>query len=305
MSGASLDANLLVVFDALLREPRISHACENLGMSASAMSAAVARLRVLLDDPIVIRSGKSVTLSPKAQAMAPLIRDAMVSVERTLRVGSTFDHRTSRRTFSIVASDFSLASLTSPLLRAIDEQAPGISVSFETLPVDPMQAGTALLRHDVVVVAASGRVPGQRQSLFVDEFVCVVDGASPLGHGSVVTVAQLAEVGHVAVGFGETVATPVDLALAGVGISPRRVMTTRGFGVAPFLVAGTDLVTFVPRRLAEAIAAVADVRIVATELPRTLLDEAAHWNPNSTSDPALQWLLRQMRKVGAQLTVPG
>lgn len=296
-----LDANLLVAFDALLTEPRISHACEHIGMSPASMSSSLARLRAILDDPIVLRSGKSVSLSPRAEELRPLVAEAIAEMSRTLGVQAHFDPSTSHRVFSIVASDYALGMLTSPLLTAIASEAPGVTLAFETLQEDPVASGFDLLRHDVLI-AAVGRAPGQRRTLFTDQFVCVVADDNPrLRHGAL-TTDDLRELGHVVVTFGENTSTPADHALSEAGIIPRRAITTRGFTSAPHLVAGTDLVTVVPKRLLTSLPAELGITIADTPLPRVDLEEAVHWNPGSSSDPALRWLLAHLERVGAELT---
>ncbi len=295
-----LDANLLVAFDALLAEPRISHACEQIGLSPASMSSSLARLRTILDDPIVLRSGKSVTLSPKAEEMRPLVADAITEMTRTLGVQAHFDPATSHRAFSIVASDYALGMLTSPLLEAIGAEAPGVTLAVETLPEDPAASGFDLLRRDVVI-AAAGRAPGARRTLFTDQFVCVVADDNPRLRDGALTLEDLRQLGHVVVTFGETTSTPADHALAEANIIPRRAITTRGFTAAPYLVAGTDLVTIVPRQLLSALPTELHLAVAVTPLPRVDLEEAAHWNPGSSSDPALRWLLTHLEAVGADL----
>jgi DNA-binding transcriptional LysR family regulator len=297
---ARLDANLLVAFDAILAERKLNRAGERLGMSQAAMSGALARLRKLLDDPLVVRSGKSVSLTPKAEEMRPLVRDALAEIHRTLGALARFDPATSRRVFSIVASDYALSVLTSPLLTAISAEAPWVSVTFEALPENPSSTGTDLLRHDLVV-AASGRVPGRRRTLFTDEFVCLVSADNPRLRGGALTAEDLRQMGHVAVTFGDATSTPADQALADAGIMPRRAISTRGFLIAPFLVSGTDLVTMVPGRLAATVPPALGLVVARTPLPRAELVEAAHWNPGSVSDPALRWLLGVLRRISACL----
>ncbi len=295
-----LDANLLTVFDALLSEPRLSHACELLGVSPTAMSTSLARLRTILDDPIVLRSGKSVSLSPKAEEMRPLVREAIDEITRTLGVQASFDPATSHRLFSIVASDYALGIVTSPLLAAIAADGAGISLAFETLQEDPATSDIDLLRHDVVI-AAAGRAPGQRRTLWSDDFVCIAAARNPRLRGGTLSLDDLRELGHVVVTFGESTSTPADQALTQAGIIPRRAIMTRGFTTAPYLVSGTDLVALVPSRLLVGLPTELDLVVAETPLPSVVLDEAAHWNPARTSDPALQWLLRHLQQIGATL----
>lgn len=293
---ARLDANLLVAFDAILTEHKLSRAGERVGMSQAAMSGALARLRKLLDDPIVVRSGRTVSLTPKAEEMRPLVRDALTEISRTLGALAGFDAATSRRVFSIVASDYALTVLMSPLLEAIEAEAPGVSVTFGPLPENPAWGVTELLRHDIVV-AASGSVPGHRRTLFTDRFVCLVSAGNTRLRDGALTIDDLRELDHVCVTFGEAVSTAADQVLADAGIVPRRAIDTRGFLVAPYLVSGTNMVTMVPGRLAATLPPELGLVVARTPLTRAGLVEAAHWHPGSAADPALRWLLDVLERV--------
>lgn len=174
-----VDINLIVVLDAILTERSLTRAGEAIGLTQPAVSGAVAKLRKLLDDPLLVRNGRTYDLTPRALALEPVVRAAMSEVGRTFNLRPLFDPATSDRQFRISASDYALSVMTGPLLRMLEEQAPGVSIEFSSMNnIEPVD----LLREDVAIVSAAHGVPGKRQScgvcrslaVFCDRFVSLV-----------------------------------------------------------------------------------------------------------------------------------
>ena len=96
----NLNLNLLVALDALLSERNVTHAARRVGITQPAMSQTLARLRELFADPLLVRRGRSMVLTPRAEAMLVPLSDALLSVERAVQLGMGFDVATSTRIFS-------------------------------------------------------------------------------------------------------------------------------------------------------------------------------------------------------------
>ncbi len=290
-----IDINLLAVLDAILHERNLTRAGERLGVSQPAISGALGRLRQLYGDPLLVRTGGSFQLSTKAEAIQPLVRQAMVEVARALDLTPTFDPGSSARTFLISASDYVLNFIATPLLAAFAREAPGATVEFNSLPDDSISP-IDLLRRDVVIAGADRGVPGKQQRLFTDRFVTVVDAANPRLRDGHLTLNDIAELPHVRATFGGRILTPADEMLRSAGISPTIALSVRGFlPVAP-LVQGTGMVGHVPQRIA-ALERRNGIAIAQTPLPSTKLVEAAHWHPSKSDDPALLWLLQMLQQA--------
>lgn len=283
-----IDINLIVALDAILTERNLTRAGETIGLAQPAMSGAVAKLRVLIGDPLLVRSGRTSELTPRALELQPIARQAVAQVTRTLNIRPEFDPRTSQRQFRLVASDYALSVMTAPLLAVLREEAPNVSVDFRPLihfgPVD-------LLREDVTVASASRSLPGKRRALFSDSTVCIVRRGHPRLRDGALTLDDLAAMPYVQVAIGDGVVMYADGALAEAGIVPRVAMLVPGLLAAPYAVAGTDMYSFVPARLAEKFADALDLQVARVPVPMPVLVESAFWHPSRSDDPALMWLL--------------
>ena len=300
-----VDVNLIVVLDAILKEKNLTRAGELIGMTQPAVSGALARLRQQYDDPILVRNGRSFDLTEKAESLVPLVDEAMIEISRVLDVSPTFDPTSSTRTFFISASDYVLAQMTGVLLDLLAEQAPGIRVEFDSLPVDAVVSPNDLLRRDVIIVGTGRGVPGKKQSLFSDRFVCIVDAANERVVDGKLTVEDLQEMRHVRSSFGEVVHTHVDDMFTSAGIVPRVAISVQGFLPVPFVVSGTPFVGYVPERLAVAYQDELHLTVVETPLAPPTLVEAAHWHPSKTNDPAIKWLVALLRRASELVEFAG
>jgi LysR family nod box-dependent transcriptional activator len=290
-----VDVNLIVVLDAILSEKNLTRAGELVGMTQPSVSGALARLRQQFDDPLLIRAGRGFELTPKALELVPLVEEAMGEISRVYDLSPTFDPATSTRTFLISASDYLLSQLTGPLLRILEDVAPQINIECDALPADANVSPNDLLRRDVVISGTGRGVPGKRQSLFSDRFVCIVDRGNERLLGGKLTTNDLQEMQHVRSFFGSAVQTHVDDMLSSAGITPRIAMSVQGFLPVPHTVSGTRFVGFVPERLAAQSADTLGLVVAETELPSAILVEAAHWHPSKNGDPAIQWLVKLLR----------
>ncbi len=295
-----IDVNLIVVLDAILTEMNLTRAGEAVGMSQPAVSGALARLRQQYGDPLLVRKGRVFELTELAEALKPIVAEAMNEIQRTFEIMPTFDPKVSTRTFSIAASDYVLSQMTGQLLELIEQEAPGVNISFDSLPPDASVSPVDLLRRDVII-SGDPRIAGKRKSLFSDRFVCIVDDKNPRLRGGKLSLADLEELRFVRATFGEDITTQVDQLLSQAGVVPRIGITVRGFVPVPFAVADSTMIGFVPERLAEQYKESLGLVIAETPLPPSMLIEAVHWHPSKTSDPALKWLIEMLRKTSENI----
>ena len=295
-----IDVNLIVVLDAILTEMNLTRAGEAVGMSQPAVSGALARLRQQYGDPLLVRKGRVFELTELAEALKPIVTEAMTEIQRTFEIMPTFDPKVSTRTFSIAASDYVLSQMTGQLLELIEQEAPGVNISFDSLPPDASVSPVDLLRRDVII-SGDPRIAGKRKSLFSDRFVCIVDDKNPRLRGGKLSLADLEELRFVRATFGEDITTQVDQLLSQAGVVPRIGITVRGFVPVPFAVADSTMIGFVPERLAEQYKESLGLVIAETPLPPSMLIEAVHWHPSKTSDPALKWLIEMLRKTSENI----
>lgn len=296
MDLRSVDVNLLVVLDAILSEKNLTRAGELTGMTPPAVSGALARLRQQYDDALLVRVGRGFELTPKAESLIPLVREAMVEVSRTMHLLPIFDPSTSTRTFLISASDYVLSEMTAPLLKVIEADAPNVNVSFDPAPGHQIITPEDLLRRDVFIAAAMRTIPGKRQSLFSDRFVCLVDAHNPRLRDGQLSLNDLADLRHVVSSFGPAINSQVDDLLTAAGVAPNVGISVPGFLAVPFQLQGTAMVGFVPERVALRYAEPLGLVVAETPISGVLV-ETAYWHPSKSTDPALVWLLAKLREA--------
>ena len=301
MAGTrGVDVNLLVALRALLEERNVTRAGLAINMSQPAMSAALARLRSHYDDELLQRTGRSYELTPLAEGLLPQVTAALDAVTAALDPWARFDPTTSTRRFTVSGSDYALAVLIEPLLSVLSRQAPGVTVDFDPVPPPGSDMLAQLMRRDVMIAALGYGLPGRRQMVFSDRFVCIVSAGNPRLRDGRLTLEDLAELPHVAT-FGGQLVTPADQVLVEAGISPRIEVTVQGLLALPFAVSGTDLCAFVPERLLARCPSTLDLAVAQVPLDDPELAEAAHWHPSRQDDPSVRWLRAVLQEVSASL----
>lgn len=295
MTGVNgIDLNLLVTLGAILEERNLTRAGTRLNLSQPTMSGALARLRRHFGDELLVRSGRQYELSPAAEKLLPMVREALHQVERTFGDSGPFDPASSTRRFSIGISGPSIVVLTR-LLRRIHELAPGVRIELGTLPTQLGNGERGLLQHDLVIAPLGFyRLSGQPEIIHRDRFVCVLDPANPRLRDGRLSLPDLAELPHATASLSHAIADPVRVALESRGVTPTVAVAASGWLPITFMVAGTDMVAVVPEKLARAVSGAAGVAVAEPPFGTVELVEAAWWHPLRATDPALTWLRAQL-----------
>ena len=244
----AIDLNLLVILEALLSERHLSRAALRLHMSQPAVSHALARLRHLLDDPLLLRGKGGFQPTARALALARPLAEALQNV-RSVLGGAVFDAASTQRMFRLAMSDYGAAQVLPALLRRLRTDAPGIdlAISYASRP-----AMLAALQDGEIDLALGvfAQLPHQLHSdlLFEETFICALDPAS-LAPGETLNLETYLARPHVLVASTDGgMAGEVDAALAKLGRTRRVAVRLPHWTVAPALITGTDLVLTVARR---------------------------------------------------------
>ena len=180
ISLASLDLNLLVVFDALLKDRSVTLAARRVGLSQPAMSSALARLRTTFNDPLFVRTGRGMQPTPYAQLLGPPIQRACELVASSLEIGTAFDPLVATRTFTFYMTDIGEGVFLPKLLRALEVRAPRVKVKVLQIPEHGEQAAMAAGDVDLAVGLFPDLKAGFfQQRLYHDEFVCLLRADHP------------------------------------------------------------------------------------------------------------------------------
>ncbi|WP_236603844.1 LysR family transcriptional regulator [Sandaracinus amylolyticus] len=301
---AAIDLNLLVALDALLEERSVTRAARRLGLSQPATSHALARLRELASDPLLVRSGAALVPTPRAEALGPAVRAILADIRRTL-AGERFDPTTTRRAFTIGTADYGELVLLPSLLRVLAREAPGIDIVVRPVPEDSGEA-LASGKLDLVIVASSssGVAPSlEQRRLFDDGFSCLVRADHPV-LDEPWTVDRFAEMGHVFIAPHGTRGGVVDDALARIGRNRRVVVMVPSFLGAPAIVSESDLVVTLPSRLAARIADAFALEVIEPPLPLPRFTLVAVWHERSHRDPAHAWMRNAIAAAARELSPP-
>lgn len=293
-----LDANLIVVLDAILAEGNLTRAGERIGMTQPAVSASLSRLRNMLGHPILVRSGRRYVLTPEAVSLRPAVRNALVEIERTLAGPRSFDPTTDAFNFEIAATDYAISVLLRPILKRASTEAPHVTFVLSLLPQKRPVAISDLARGEVIIAPSGQGVPGYETRLFSDEYVVITSRNNVLLTDGAITLASLAGMSQVRAVQGG-LSTPGDEMLARAGITPRLSVSVGGLVSVPFLVSGTNSFGIVPRRLATQHADHLGLAIASTPIEPLAFTEAAHIHPTSLDDPAISWLMSTLMDVAS------
>ena len=244
----AVDLNLLVILDALLSERHLSRAAGRLHMSQPAVSHALARLRHLLGDPLLLRGKGGFQPTARALELARPLAEALQSV-RSVLGGAVFEAATAQRVFRLAMSDYGAALILPALLRRLRVEAPGVDLAISYASRPAMIAGV----QDGEIDLALGVFPQlpehvHRETLFEEKFVCALDPSS-LAPGETLSLDTYLERPHILVASSDGgMATEVDAALALLGQVRRIAVRLPHWTVAPALVPGTDLILTVAQR---------------------------------------------------------
>ncbi|MGY4154430.1 DNA-binding transcriptional LysR family regulator [Bradyrhizobium sp. USDA 4461] len=299
MNLNSLDLNLLVALDALLRDGSVSRAALRLNLSQPATSHALQRLRDLIGDPLLVRNGARMELTPRAQALRSPLAQALDQV-RTLFVADDFDATRSERHFRLMMPDLAVELLMPPLMEKVTRLAPHV-----TIDVVPWRSSTIFTPDfartiDLVISIGNSFKGFHRQRLYTDIDALAVRRGHPAGAKLRKREAFLAA-RHVAViirGHNEDL---IDTWLRAKGIERRIALVVPGYIEALHVTARTDLVAFVPRRLIAALAKQLSLMIVTPPLDPGIDEQHMFYPTRAQMDPGSIWLRRLMLETGREL----
>ena len=289
------DLNLLLTLDVLLDEGNVARAADRLGLSPSAMSRALARLRTTTGDPLLVRAGRGLVPTPRAielrTRIGPILRDA----QAVLQPDTALVLHELAATFTLRCSDGFVENFGAALIARIACDAPGVRLRFlPKLDKDstPLRQGNVDLETGVISQDMGPEVRALR--LFGDRFIGVVRHGHPLTERSITTT-RYAGGQHILVSRRGRDAGPIDHALEREGKTRQIVTTVAGYGAALALAARSDLIASVPERHTGAMRSGLTSFPLPFKVPGMTI--SMFWHPRMDADPAHRWLRTCMREV--------
>ena len=296
----TIDLNLLSVFQEVYRERQISSAAKRLGLSQSAVSNALARLRRSFGDELFVRTATGMQPTPLAAQMAEPIGVAMAQVALALNQRSRFDPASSQRRFVLAMTDVGEIYFMPALIERCRVLAPMVEISSR-------RAGSVNLKEEM----EGGRVDlaigpfedisealYQRQ-LFRQPYVTMFRKGHPLGRGKV-DLARFVAAEHMLVDSHESPYDRINGILVRAGIGPNVRFRVPHFTAVPYMVSTSDLVVTVPQKLAERAAQPFGLEWIAPPLDLPPLQTNVFWHRRYNQDPGNQWLRGLLAEVFAE-----
>ncbi len=301
---AGFDLNLLRPLDALLETRSVTEAARRIGVSQPTMSGMLARLREEIRDPLLVRIGRHMELTPRADGMAPEVRQSLLRVTQLTHPATDFDPATLRTVFRIMASEFGLFLVLPSVFRRTEKEAP--HVQFETVLIDQPAASVYAGAIDLCLTGdILGQVTGdmaavvRTQKLMEDHFVGIVDMAHPLE--GTVSIEELLAYPHVATQFPGSPWTVEDIGLDGLSERHPPRVRVASFLALGRLVEGTRSIGIIPAQLARLTTAGAALRTIALPAAFSRIAIRLLWHARHDQDPAQRWLRTLLADACAEL----
>ncbi len=315
----SLDLNLLRVFDALMEERSVTRAAERLGVTPSAVSHALNRLRYLFSDELFLRGPSGMRPTPRAAEIAPSVRQGLLQLQLAL-VATEFDPTSTERQFTIICGNYVGAVLLPGVSALFRAEAPKAELRVRPAMsriIEDLDAGRADL-----ALGGFRRFPERFESeiLFSDQMVWTLSADHPVAKEQL-TLNRLIEVPHLIVapdeddeavdgvvsehGLERRVirddAEALEHAFAQRGLKRRIGLTISNGLAAPMLIGGSDIAALLPARLAAAYERRYRLKSFPPPYPAQPFDISALWHKSLGAQPALVWLRGLFRRVAAGL----
>ncbi|MGK4438186.1 LysR family transcriptional regulator [Yersinia proxima] len=282
------DLNLLITLNVLLAEGSVVRAAQRLGLSPSAMSRALARLRQTTGDPLLVRAGRALVPTPRALELREQVSQLVEGATAVLRPAEKLNLAQLARVFTLRTSDGFVENFGTALLARVKQDATGVQLRF----MQKMNKDSALLRDGIVdletgVVGATASPELRTRGLFRDHFIGVVREGHPLCEGEI-SPERYASQGHIMISRRQGHKGPVDDALQLVGLERNGMTYVDGISTALALVKGSDLVATVPERHTQNLRS----GLFSFSLPITspVIMVSMLWHPRMEADPAHRWL---------------
>jgi DNA-binding transcriptional LysR family regulator len=299
MNLAALDLNLLVALDALLLEASVSRAAMRIGLSQPAASHALQRLRDVLGDPLLVRVGARMELTPRALALRSPLAQALDQV-RGLFVSDDFDAARNERHFRLMMPDLAVELLMPPLMEKIAALASNVRLDIVPWRGPAIVTAEFARTIDLVISIGDAFKGFHRQLLYTDHDALAVRRGHPVGAKLRRRDAFL-NARHVAVVIRGQSVDLIDDWLRPKGIERRIALVVPGYIEALHVAARTDLVAFVPSRLIAALAKPLSLTAVPSPLDPGIDEQFMFYPTRAQFDPGSIWLRNLMLQTGRGL----
>ena len=288
MSLARIDLNLLVVLDTVLSERSVVRAARRLHLTPSAISNSLARLREIFGDPLVVRSGRGVVPTSRAEALGPALKLALNQVERAIQ-SEVFSPSTTTRQFTLAVADAGQLSRLPKLVQLLAKEIPRAQLRVVGVDTYVSSGGVGKGEIDVALIAVDEEGPGIHATPLYPETSLLVSRRGHKHARKRISKTQLGELRHVDVqvapgrGYRELARQYEEL-----DIKREVAVVVPSFMAAAAIVAATDFVATLPESLVKALGPRLGLEVMLAPAPRVTLDLKLIWHDRTDGDPAMR-----------------
>lgn len=300
MELRDLDLNLLLVFREIFRERQISAAAKRLRLTQSAVSNALARLRLSAGDELFVRTADGMQPTPYAERMAEPVAAALAQLEQAFRPPQAFEPDGSRRRFTLALTDVGEMYFMPRLVARCAALAPQVVIATVRLGAIDLRAEMEAGRVDLALGAFED-APGAlyQRRLFQQPYVTLFRAGHALDGGEI-TAARLASAQHLVVTAMDSPYNDINRALATAGIALDQAISVPHFAAVPYILGTTELVATVPQKLAERAAGPFQLRYAHSPLALAALQTNMFWHRRYHQDEGGRWLRGLLAELFAE-----
>ena len=296
MRYQNLDLNLLVALDLLLQKRSVSAAAADMRITQSAMSNALARLRDYFGDELLVKVGRRLEPTARAQALTAPVREVLTRVDWTIAAEREFDPGQSDRAFNLLVSDYTLVTLGPEILKLSAAVAPLVRFNF----LQQVATRERLLDQgdvDLLIIPSDFCLQRHPSESLLEESFCAICWSDGPHAKRKLTTKAFAEAGHVVMMTPGGAPSLESIYFERLGVSRRIEVTTHSFTTIPALVAGSDRLATLHRRLAAQAQRAFAVRCLDLPFAMPAMRQSLQWHAHRTNDKALTWLRTLIRQA--------
>lgn len=294
-----VDLNLLPALIALLEERHISRAALRVGMSQSAMSRALQRLRRTLNDDLLVRTADGYQITPRGERILDRLATAVPQLEDVF-AGADFDPSSTAQAIKLAGSDYAQAVIAPALTRTIAASSPASTLRFHAWHRDILTE----VEHgaiDLAFLGTQSTAQLRSERLFTDRFVCMVSATHPLAERRGITMTDYLSCRHLIIDLLDGRQPAIDRVLAAHGTPREAGLILPLHATGPLALPGTDLVLTMPSRLVDIYPCPGTIRILEAPPEIEIMTYYMTWHPRLDFDPVHQWLRTSIGEVVAGL----
>jgi len=298
----NFDLNLLVIFRAIMNRGSIAGAAEEIGLSPSAVSHALARLRLMLNDELFFRTADGVSPTDRAREINADIERGLGFISTAISLQHQFVPAEAERVFTMQVADYVAGFLLPRLAERLQVEAPAVSIDILPFSISPESVWD---RVDMQVRLTPGRLQPEivrSQRLLADEIVVLMRRDHPQADAPM-TAELYAQLPHVKLSQSATGTTVIDDALTARGLERHMAMTVASWFEIPDIVSNSDLIAIAPRRLVSLDPRLSKLRATPLPLEEVVFSFDLCWDLRTEREPGQKWLRKVVSDVFKDVAV--